>query len=273
MKVIFSRKGVDGENGKCSSALVDGRPISLPIPMKAQSASTFGDLSEPLRSLARDLSKGALADERPCHLDPDIDFGALPARPAGWRGAFGQAEASLSHLRNQRVGPGDLFIFWGRYRPVHKNHENWAYCGPVQHVVFGWLAIGQVLDAGTNGSRVLQDHGWLRDHPHARTYTTSRNAIYVAADCLRLGDKTFDGSGCFARGFRLSKTFGDRPSLWSVPDWLNPESGGVGMSYHPAARWGEGVVQTVAKGQEFVADIGDRCDARTWLTTLLEDHR
>ncbi|MEO7994503.1 MAG: hypothetical protein ABI743_08890, partial [bacterium] len=61
---------------------------------------------------------------------------------------------------------------------------------------------------------------------------------------------------------------------WWVPDWLNPKRGGVGMTYHANPdRWSsDGTVRTVGRGQEFVADIGDRADAREWIADLLTKH-
>ena len=45
--------------------------------------------------------------------------------------------------------------------------------------------------------------------------------------------------------------------------------GGIRLSYHRAPwRWQDGRLQSVAKGQEFVADIGEHADAHRWLSAL-----
>jgi hypothetical protein len=44
------------------------------------------------------------------------------------------------------------------------------------------------------------------------------------------------------------------------------------MTYHPPHRWNRSAMcQIAARGQEFVADIGERPDAMKWLTRLFED--
>lgn len=61
------------------------------------------------------------------------------------------------------------------------------------------------------------------------------------------------------------------PSMWCVPDWLNPCRGGVGMTYHPANRWSaDGGLRAASRGQEFIADIEGRVDAAVWLIRLFE---
>ena len=58
-----------------------------------------------------------------------------------------------------------------------------------------------------------------------------------------------------------------------VPAWLRS----VGLSYHQKPeRWArEGELQLVGRGQEFVADIGERPEPRAWLQGIIElmDHR
>lgn len=271
MKVIFSRKGVDSAAGKMASALINGRPISLPIPDGPTSPTRYSQLAEPWVSLAGDLSKGRLADDQLCHLDPDIDEAALPNRPNGWRGALGQAGPALSHLRNQGVGEGDLFLFWGLYRQVDKVGDRWRYAGPRRHCLFGWLKIGHILNAGTDGSHLLATRPWLADHPHARAGRSNLNVIYTAADSCEFAGKQFPGSGVFRNALILSAVDSRLPSEWRIPVWMNPNMGGTGVSYHSPDRFDGTRLRTVARGQEFVADIGNRTDAVDWIAQTLED--
>ncbi|MEG3597355.1 MAG: hypothetical protein VX357_03850, partial [Pseudomonadota bacterium] len=44
MRIIFSRKGFDSASGGGPSPIVEGRPVSLPIPAGKASHTTFGDL-------------------------------------------------------------------------------------------------------------------------------------------------------------------------------------------------------------------------------------
>jgi len=61
MKIIFSRKGVDSQAGKLSSAIADGRLISIPIPAGTgyKSKTRYRDLivnGVPLAVLVEQLS-------------------------------------------------------------------------------------------------------------------------------------------------------------------------------------------------------------------------
>jgi hypothetical protein len=271
MKIIFSRKGVDSAAGKTASALVDGKPFSLPIPDGPTSPTKYAHLAEPLASMANDLSNGRLANEQLCHLDPDIDEASLTNRLFGWRGALGQAGPALSHLRNQGVGEGDLFLFWGLYRQVQKFDGRWRFNGPRRHCLFGWLKIGEIIDAGANGTNSLASNPWLIDHPHARDGRSGQNTIFVAADFCEFDGKMFPGSGVFRQAMMLSAEHSRLPSLWAIPIWLNPHLGGTGLSYHCPERFDGTFLQTVARGQEFVADIGQRSDAMTWIAQTLGD--
>lgn len=273
MRVIFSRKGVDSVAGKCASPLIGERPVSLPIPTRQPSPTTYGQLSPELRALAHDLSGGRLSGDQPCHLDPDIDHAALDVRPTGWRGALGQVSSALSHLRNQHVGVGDLFLFWGLYRRAERVNAVWRFTGPRRHVMFGWLHVGAVCDIEDDGEGALQRFPWLRDHPHVRPGWQCANAVYVASDRFTLAGRSFPGSGTFQRAFQLTEAGSSLPSIWAVPEWLDPMAGGVGMTFHPPDRWlGQGRLRSAARGQEFVADVTGRADAERWLADLLEAH-
>jgi len=163
VKIIFSRKGVDSKAGGCASPILDGQPISLPIPTSMPTPIRYGDLAEPMPTMASDLSRGRLSRDKPCHLDPDIIDQAVLTIPRlpGWRGALGQAGLALSHLRNAEVGPYDIFLFWGLYRPCRWTKIGWLYAGPRRHGIFGWLQVDDVVDLGPDGRTLWQDtHGW-----------------------------------------------------------------------------------------------------------------
>ena len=137
MKLVFSRKGFDSSAGGIPSPLVDDRPISLPIPTRMPTPTRYGDLSGGMAKLVSGLTEGRIDGDRPCHLDPDLDAGAL-ARQPGWRGALGQVSAAQSHLSNNGVGPGDIFLFWGFYRPaVRRQSGLWEFGGRVERRLLG----------------------------------------------------------------------------------------------------------------------------------------
>ena len=105
--------------GGPSPILPDGTLVSLPIPL-GPSPVTYRDVyhnGSPLADLVTPLSRGRVTADHPCHLDPDLRRESR-ARLPGWRPIFGQCGPALSHLRNEGVKPGDLFIFFGWFREV-----------------------------------------------------------------------------------------------------------------------------------------------------------
>lgn len=276
MKIIFSRKGFDSAAGKCPSPVVDGQLFSFPIPAtNLLTPTVFGNLRPPIPELIDHLTAGRIAHSDRCHLDPDIDPDALAKRPQDWRGALGQAGAALSHLRNQGVGPGDLFLFWGLFQAVERRNGRWKFVGKSFHQIFGWLQVENVCDAGKNGSSALRDFPWLKDHPHARDGWIERNAIYIAYKNLVLNGVKAPGSGVLKRGYRLTAENGGPKSYWRVPSWLDITLGGTGMTFHPAPRrWkGDGILETAGRGQEFVADIADNQEAIEWAAQLIDERK
>ena len=271
MKVIFSRKGFDGTAGGCPSPIVDGRPVSLPIPTRMPTPTRYGDLTGAYADLVSDLTKGRHAAESYCHLDPDITPSSLPRLP-GWRGSLGQTSASQSHLSNQGIETGDLFLFWGLFRNV-RHDGRWRFVGEREHRIWGWLRIGEIIDLGTDGSHALRSRPWLRDHPHVRPGWSAQNALYIASDELVLDDRVLQlpGTGVLQNGHRLTIP-GGLTSTWRVPEWLNPALGGSGMTYHPLARWSaDGSVRSAARGQEFVAAPKPDSGAVEWIAALLRE--
>lgn len=271
MKIIFSRKGFDSAAGGTASALVGERPVSFPIPSSRPGDVLYRDLPE-IGAMVADLAPSAETAAGRCHLDPDLDERARK-RPPGWRGALGQVGAAQGHLSNQGVGRGDLFLFWGLFRPV-VNEGRWRYVGPARHCLFGWLQVEEVVHVADDARAALNRHAWLADHPHVRTMGHANNTIYVARQTLDCEDaEGLPGWGMFRRARPLTSGRAGRASVWEVPDWLNAARGGTGMSYHPAHRWSaDGTLECAARGQEFVADVSTRPDARAWLSDLFRSY-
>jgi len=274
MKLILSRKGFDSSAGGVPSPLIDGRPISLPIPTGMPTPTRFCDLGNEFAELVTDLTRGRIKADRPCHVDPDLGAKAL-VRVPGWRGALGQVSAAQSHLSNNGVGVGDVFLFWGLFRSAARSPGGtWTYNGDSEHRLFGWLQIDEVLMVGEDPLPALDRHPWLRSHPHLAPGWPSNNTVYVAREKLTLPDgiANLPGYGLLKRGYRFTASASRQPSLWAVPSWLDPGRGGTGLTYHPSARWNhDGTLHSAARGQEFVADIGSRQDAIEWLLMVLNE--
>lgn len=239
MKLIFSRKGFDSGLGKCPSPIVDGRTQSLPIPTTGQSPTTFADLG--LDQRVSTLTSGRISGNAWCHDDPMFGDGWC------W---FGQSGAAQGHLRKQQVGIGDIFLFFGLFAdPVTSERH---------HRIFGYL---KVSEHGPT-SAIRQAASWrepVRPHPHFFGDRSTNDTIYHGPAA----------SGAPATAALRLTVAGGPLSLWSVPKWL----GKHGLTYHGKPwRWQEGNrLQTVAKGQEFVCDIGDNPEPREWLNGIIAE--
>ena len=241
MRIIFSRKGFDSAAGGGPSPILDGRPVSLPIPdTKGLSPTTYGERG--LGELVGVASRGRLSHDDPCHDDPMF----LP----GDRCVFGQCGGAQTHLDRQGVSVGDVFLFFGWFAGEGQGDH---------HRIFGYLEVGEIIRLDGASEAIRQRYAEL-GHPHAFGFhhANRSDTLYVgkgqtaslASDVLRL---TREG---------MTRTH------WRVPEWLHE----VGLSYHRGAnRWPRpDHLISVAQGQEFVADIGDRDDAHQWLARILE---
>ncbi|GAA5047271.1 hypothetical protein GCM10023208_03470 [Erythrobacter westpacificensis] len=220
--------------------MVDKRPKSLPIPASGGLSRTrYGDLG--LGELARAASRGKLGATDLCHHDPMFLHDG--------RAILGQCGAAQTHLERQGVGAGDVFVFFGLFREEG---------GKPHHRIFAYLEVEEVLP--------------LTDAPPARVEELERLGVPHAIGLHAANDTAYLGNGCTAArasdALRLTVPEGP-PSLWQVPGWLRE----TGLSYHDRAdRWREGDrLQSVARGQEFVADIGERGDAREWLAAIIAE--
>lgn len=104
---------------------------------------------------------------------------------------------------------------------------------------------------------------------------SENNTLHIASDELILDGRPtgLPGAGhfpVFHPDLRLTAPRAPK-SRWRVPEWLSPALGGTGLSYHgDPARWSmddeeQPLLQTVAKGQEFVADCVDHPQALDWI--------
>lgn len=234
MRIIFSRKGFDSAAGGGPSPIVGGRPVSLPISAGVASQTSYGDLG--LGDHVARASRGRLGADDLCHHDPMFcpDGTCL----------FGQAGAAQTHLANRGVGVGDVFLFFGLFREEDT--------GEPHHRIFGWMEVERMVHMATCCAAEREALAAHR-HPHAL-------ALHGANDCIYVGPGSTAHRA--TSGLRLTVP-GGPPSLWRRPAWLKPG----GLSYHDRAdRWLRGGrLKSVARGQEFVADIGRRSAPREWL--------
>ena len=263
MRLILSRKGFDSSSasGGCASPILpDGQLISLPIPHSASQVgySELRPRGLDVAHIVADLTRGRVTTNDRAHLDPDLERTTRDRR-SGWLPAFGQDSISQGHLHRMHVGVDDLFLFFGWFREVELVQGKYRYRAnaPNLHVLFGWLRVGQVLRIGQDA---IPD--WLRDHPHVGQNSWPSNTVYVANGS--------DGGGVFGTfNSRLVLTeSGKSRSVWLLPSDFMPRSRAA-LSYHQSAsRWTETDggcrLRSVAKGQEFVLDLGVYPEVHRW---------
>ena len=146
MKIIFSRKGFDSSVGRVASPILpSGQLCSLPIPAaEDENVPRYRDIlfdGQPLGKLLCNLTGDERWPARPAHLDPDINSASVPRLP-GWRGAFGQAGAAERHLQNQHVEVGDIFLFYGWFKPVECSGAMYRYIPGAPEAANWWKERG-----------------------------------------------------------------------------------------------------------------------------------
>lgn len=250
MKVILSRKGFDLGNGDCASPILpDGTLLSMPIPSfdntsyQSLNIDIEGFGNKTYANVARELNPRRLFDL--CHLDPDIRRDACE-RPADWKPAFGQAYGSLTHLKNNDIKEGDLFLFFGWFRQTElfEGKLRFVKKAPSLHVIYGYLQIGEII----NNPNEKNIPDWLKIHPHFTKKYSDNNAIFIARDNLTW-DKSKEGAGCLTLDKKLVLTKeGHSRSHWDLPE----EFKNISITNHSAKSWKSDYFKSVDIGQEFV---------------------
>ncbi|MCF4166907.1 hypothetical protein L2U69_14740 [Zavarzinia compransoris] len=233
MRIIFSRKGFDTAAGGAASPIVGGRPVSLPIPALDRSRTTYAQRG--LGDLVEVATRGRIGRDHLCHDDPMFFDG---------RCLFGQDGAAQGHLRNQGVGIGDVFLFFGLFAE--------EATGERHHRIFGAMTVEAVHTPVPAGIGPME-----RPHPHGLGAWGSGNCLY-------------EGPGALARRagpeLRLTRPGGPLRQ-WIVPPWLRR----IGLSYHGREdRWqAPDGLAIASRGQEFVAHVGDDAEALDWRRGIL----
>jgi hypothetical protein len=255
--------------------------VSLPIPDK-KSAVTYADIScggDSLGPLVTHLTGGRIPSHYRAHIAPDLVQESLP-RLAGWRPIFGQTGPAQSHLRNNRVGPGDLFLFFGLFRRVEGRDGAYAWATDARpcHVIWGWLQVAEVLQLGSLSPPGYQ---WAEYHPHFHRGSDPNNVVYVSRRHLEV-DNLPQGSlpgaailPCFSSSQQLTAPLTEKTTTWELPAWFHPTGNRTPLTYHAdAQRWrsrGERTeLNSVARGQEFVLDCDEYPEAVRWACDLLQ---
>jgi len=205
MKVILSRKGFDSASGGYPSPILpSGEMVSLPIPLDDDirysdlkiGRSTYYDIMADLKHEINSKGKWVdLNEATRCHLDPDIHRESFEREP-GWKACFGQIDAAQSHLENQRVTEGDLFLFFGWFRKTRYYNGKLEYDPQDRdlHAIFGYLQIGEIQKVNPS----FNVPKWMAYHPHTKGWRRKNktNTIYIARGNLSWNEP-LPGAGRF----------------------------------------------------------------------------
>ena len=267
-RIILSRKGSDAAWGGRPSLRVGDELISLPIPESAARAEAarvsgvgvrYGELPLHRRVGALHEHLRDLAADDFVHLDPDLRPELRPrqGRAARRERLFGQEGAAERHLRNQMVGAGDLFLFFGWFREAEQKAGRWRRVGTDEHCVWGWLQIEE--SHPVTSAAAARKLRWAAHHPHVAHWERydRHNRVYRARRRLSFAPE-LPGAGVFRwhPGLTLTQrcVTGATRGAWCVPGFF----GRTGLTYNqvdgprcPAAR-GRVHLRSAPIGQEFV---------------------
>ena len=251
MKIILSRKGFDSSAGKQASPIMpDGTLLSLPIPDEEDS-NMFSSLQWNGKSYYDIISslnpRTGYNTCSKCHLDPDLRKESKIRQP-NWQPAFGQMNAALSHLRNQKVSVGDIFLFFGWFREtiLADGHLQYKKDGMDAHIIYGYMQIGEIIDRKEN----VPDS--IKEHPHFMyndAWASRQNAIFLPTHKLSILPSL---SGCNVLNYRHDRVLtkdGMSRRYWDLPDFFKD----VHISYNTKS-WLNDCFKSAGRGQEFVMD-------------------
>lgn len=267
MKIILSRKGFDSQYGGIPSPILDNQTmLSFPIPMNGSRVS-FEELrykDESFYELIHQLNpKSKIRANSTCHLDPDLRRNLIK-RPKDWKPLFGQCDAALSHLINNSVSPGDLFLFFGTFRHTERTGKTLRFRkdSPEMHCIYGYFQVKQFY---TDKSDLLNR---FPSHPHSMEPFISKkhNAILEPYEKLTF-QSDISGAGVFKFSDELVLTKpGFSKSRWELPDFFKK----LAITYHSKKSYKADYFQSTGRGQEFV--ISDSKDAQSWACELIKNY-
>lgn len=296
MKVVLSKKGVDSSN--CSNpvkAVLGEELLFIPIPSLKEKVSyqdikyskdkTMLDkakeniknckflMNVPIDCLDNELKVG-------CHLDPQLknyyDNDKFLA-------SFGQVEKAQKYLENNKIGVGDLFLFYGWFydEETHKD----------KHIIWGYMQVGDVLTFNEDGTvnssnlkpgkklkrkEVEKVYPFLKNQPHwknTENYPFERNnTIYIAKEYFNDEESNIKGYGVFKYNEKLALTDSnaDRKSDWCVEALANAKIMKSSGKENDCYSFDNDGRISIAKGygQEFVLKESD--EVSSWAENLLK---
>lgn len=264
MKIILSRKGFDSSVGKQANPIMpDGTLLSMPIP-EEEDADMYSMLhwnGMSYYDIILSLSpKTHLLPNSKCHLDPDLRQD-VKERHDGWKPAFGQMGTSLSHLRNQKVSIGDIFLFFGWFKETEIKDGKLLYKkeGLDAHIIYGYMQIGKIIERQEDTPK------WLKEHPHFsynQSWNINKNAIFLPSEKLSVLPFM---SGCGTLNYRRDRVLtkdGSSRRYWNLPRFFKE----VNISYNLNS-WQKDIFKSAGRGQEFVMEATP--DILNWVKQII----
>jgi len=263
-KVILSRKGYDSSYGGGSSPIMpNGDLISIPIPANEKekgisySKIRYGNKSylEIMTELGMKIPKSKTG-----HFDPDLIRNAYK-RKENWNGIFGQQGAALTHLENQSVEEGDIFLFFGSFKRTYRNPTLHFERDYARHIIFGYLIVGEIAEIDEKQNPIFNEH----PHFQNKELFAPRNTVYLANS-----EKDY-GVFKFRNELVLTKN-GFPKSLWQLPMIFHPSRGTL-ISRHSEKDFeirDEAVfLRTRGIGQDFV--VSGNPEITKWAKKLIKE--
>lgn len=286
MKFILSRKGFDSSNGGIASPILpDGTMLSLPIPVsgvseeegKKEYSYRYSDFEynynghklkyDEIISLLQGRTRRGFPYSF-CHPDPALRADMFSQKD-GWTAAYGQCNGSQTHLINQGVEEGDIFLFFGMFRETEDNDESvisFKRRSPAVHALYGYLQIGEILTGDDIKNRVPY-------HPHASDEHLGiyNNTVYLPSEELIIDGKGtgLKGYGTFKYDQELVLSHSDKTrSKWKLFDWMHVATISQHTRHH--IHKDEEYFQSRTIGQEFV--VSGSKEALKWATAIILNH-
>ena len=262
-RLILSRKGFDAKAGGSASPIFnDGSLFSIPIPQNHPSPKKYKDLDFDGISGSKLLKEvsAKVRDTDYCHNDPMLNEKI---------GIFGQASASQTELKNNNVGAGDLFLFFGWFK-------NFSANGRDLHHLFGWLQIEKIIEGSKEIKRYLCENNIQHPHGYGDVSRFSNNTIYIARNKLKLNKRKI-----FDRGYGLFKSTHDdliltekskTRSRWKLSSKYFKDSKDLFLNRMKWENEEESTVFYRGFGQEFIMDIEKNPNVKKWAINLIKKH-
>ncbi|MEM6965437.1 MAG: hypothetical protein AAF573_11770 [Bacteroidota bacterium] len=265
-KVILSRKGYDSSyGGGASPILPNGDLISIPIPANdnekgiSYSKIRYGENSylELMEELGVKIPKS-----KTCHFDPDLIKEAYD-RKENWNGILGQQGAALTHLENQNVTKGDIFLFFGSFKRTYRNSNLNFERDYERHIIFGYLIVSQIIKIEEAKNSIFEEH----PHFQNQELFAPRNTVYIA--------NSEEDYGVFKYRDELVLTKSGFPkSMWDLPMIFHP-SRGTKISRHSEKdfeiRDNSVFLKTRGIGQDFV--ISGNAEIVEWAKKIIGESK